>query len=91
MINILLVTSPDIIPNSTVWTKYIDELGAGRRQEQDLKAVLNEAAEVEYMHEGRVGSLGKSSLYNRKLANSLFFNENYFVNLFLLLVPSKVR
>ena len=87
MINILLVTSPDIIPNSTVWTKYIDELGAGQRQEQDLKAVLNEVVEVEYMHEGRVGSLGKSSLYNRKLANSLFFKENYFVNLFLLLVP----
>ena len=91
MINILLITLPDIIPNSTVWTKYIDELGAGRRQEQDLKKILNEVVEVEYMHEGRVGSLGKSSLYNRKLANSLFFNENYFVNLFLLLVPSKVR
>ena len=91
MINILLVTSPDIIPNSTVWTKYIDELGAGQRQEQDLKAVLNEVVEVEYMHEGRVGSLGKFSLYNRKLAKSLFFNENYFVNLFLLLVPSKVH
>ena len=72
MINILLITLPDIIPNSTVWTKYIDELGAGQRQEQDLKAVLNEVVEVEYMHEGRVGSLGKSSLYNRKLANSLF-------------------
>ena len=91
MINILLIKSPDIVPNSTVWTKYIDELGAGRRQEQDLKAVLNEVVEVEYMHEGRVGSLGKSSLYNRKLANSLFFNENYFVNLFLLSVPLKVH
>ena len=91
MINILLVTSPDIIPNSTVWTKYIDELGEGRRQEQDLKKILNEVVEVEYMHEGRVGSLGKSSLYNRKLANSLFFNENYFVNLFQILVPSKVH
>ena len=61
------------------------------RQEQDLKAVLNEAVEVEYMHEGRVGSLGKSSLYNRKLTNSLFFNENYFVNLFLLSVPLRVN
>ena len=71
MINILLVTSPDIIPNSTVWTKYIDELGAGRRQEQDLKAVLNEVVEVEYMHEGRVGSLGKFSLYNRNMVDSL--------------------
>ena len=91
MINIFYTTSPDIIPNSTVWTKYIDELGAGRRQEQDLKAVLNKAVEVEYMHEGRVGSLGKSSLYNRKQANSLFFNENYFVNLFQILVPSKVH
>ena len=72
MINILLIKSPDIIQNSTVWTKYIDELGAGRRREQDLKKILNEVVEVEYMHEGRVGSLGKSSLYNRKLANSLF-------------------
>ena len=91
MINIFYTTSPDIIPNSTVWTKYIDELGAGRRQEQDLKKILNEAVEVEYMHEGRVGSLGKFSLYNRKLANSLFFNENYFVNLFLLSVPLRVN
>ena len=71
MINILLIKSPDIVPNSTVWTKYIDELGAGRRQEQDLKAVLNEAVEVEYMHEGRVNSLGKSSQYNRNMVDSL--------------------
>ena len=71
MINILLITSPDIIPNSTVWTKYIDELGAGRRRELDLKAVLNEAVEVEYMHEGRVNSLGKSSQYKRNMINSL--------------------
>ena len=71
MINILFIKSPDIIPNSTVWTKYIDELGAGRRQEQDLKAVLNKAVEVEYMHEGKVNSLGKSSLYNRNMVDSL--------------------
>ena len=45
------------------------------RQEQDLKAVLNEAVEVEYMHEGRVGSLGKSSQYNRKWSIVLSFIE----------------
>ena len=75
MINILLIISPDIIPNSTVWTKYIDELGVGRRQEQDLKKILNEVVEVEYMHEGRVGSLGKSSLYNRNMVDSLLYVE----------------
>ena len=75
MINILLIKSPDIIPNSTVWTKYIDELGAGRRQEQDLKKILNEAVEVEYMHEGRVGSLGKFSLYNGNMVDSLIYVE----------------
>ena len=76
----------DIIPRSTIWTDYIKVLTQdGKRrqaQDQDLETVLNEAVEVEYMHEGRVGSLGKSSQYNRKLANSLFFNENYYVNLF---------
>ena len=66
-------------------------LDGKRTQEQDLEAVLNEAVEVEYMHEGRVGSLGKFSLYNRKLAKSLFFNENYSVNLFLLSVPLRVN
>ena len=66
---------PDIIPQSTVWADYIKEFltpAEKGRQEQDLKAVLNEVVEVEYMHEGRVGSLGKFSLYNRKLAKSLF-------------------
>ena len=46
------------------------------RQEQDLKAVLNEAVEVEYMHEGRVGSLGKSSQYNRNMVDSLYNSLN---------------
>ena len=67
--------TPDIIPRSTVWSDYIKKfltLDGNPRQGQDLEADLNEAVEVEYMHEGRVGSLGKSSLYNRKLTNSLF-------------------
>ena len=66
---IILMKTPDIIPRSTVWADYIKEfmtLDGKRTQEQDLEAVLNEAVEVEYMHEGRVNSLGKSSLYNRE-------------------------
>ena len=69
-----LMKTPDIIPRSTVWADYIKEfltLDGKRRQEQDLEAVLNEAVEVEYMHEGRVNSLGKSSLYNRNMVDSL--------------------
>ena len=46
-------------------------LDGKRTQEQDLEAVLNEAVEVEYMHEGKVGSLGKSSMYNRNMVDSL--------------------
>ena len=66
--------TPDIIPRSTVWADYIKEfmtLDGKRTQEQDLEAVLNEAVEDEYMHEGRVNSLGKSSLYNRNMVDSL--------------------
>ena len=63
----------DIIPRSTIWTDYIKVLTQdGKRrqaQDQDLETVLNEAVEVEYMHEGRVGSLGKSSMYNRNIVN----------------------
>ena len=71
--------TPDIIPRSTVWADYIREfltLDGKRRQEQDLEAVLNEAVEVEYMHEGRVGSLGKSSQYNRNMVDSLYNSLN---------------
>ena len=71
---IILMKTPDIIPRSTVWADYIKEfmtLDGKRTQEQDLEAVLNEAVEDEYMHEGRVNSLGKSSLYNRNMVDSL--------------------
>ena len=68
----------DIIPRSTVWTDYIAEfltLDGKSRQEHNMNDglnddVLNEAVEDEYLHEGRVGSLGKSSLYNRNMVDS---------------------
>ena len=69
--------TPDIIPRSTVWTDYIAEFLTldGKSRQEHMKAglneaVLNEAVEDEYLHEGRVGSLGKSSLYNRNMVDS---------------------
>ena len=69
--------TPDIIPRSTVWTDYIAEFLTldGKSRQEHMKAglneaVLNEAVEDEYLHEGRVGSLGKSSLYNRNTVHS---------------------